>query len=294
VQAAGYPPSPPGGSSGAAGFAAGRQPTYNSAASPLMHCNTKTGPMDAATETSAGPHARQQTEPAARAEALLAAMRDNMVDSQVRPNKVIDTRIIGAMRRLPRERFLPPAQRHLAYTDAEIRLPRGRGMLAPMAIARLVQLLAPASGERALVVGAGAGYGACLLAACGTTVTALEDDPELLALARTVLPALAPDIRLVSFPLAEGWAAGAPYDLILLEGAVQAIPPALARQLVPRTGRLATVLADGQGPAVAAGAAAEGRAVLAELTPAGLHPQPAFDCAARLIPALLPPPTFTF
>jgi len=245
--------------------------------------------MDAATETLAG----LQSQSPPPAQARLRAMRDAMVDSQVRPNKVTDPRVLAAMRRLPREAFLPPSLQHLAYLDADIRLPRGRAMLAPMVIARLTQLLAPVEGERALVVGAGAGYAAALLADCGAQVTALEDDPDLVALARTALPAFAPGVRLVSGRLAEGWPAGAPYDLILLEGAVRAIPPALGPQLTPRTGRLATVLADGVARAASSGAA-DGRAVLAELTPAGLHPQPAFDCAAPLIPALLPPPGFTF
>jgi protein-L-isoaspartate(D-aspartate) O-methyltransferase len=249
--------------------------------------------MDAATESSAGSLAGLQSPAPPPAQARLRAMRDAMVDSQVRPNKVTDPRVLAAMRRLPREAFLPPALQHLAYLDADIRLPRGRAMLAPMVIAKLAQLLAPVEGERALVVGAGAGYAAALLADCGAQVTALEDDPDLLALARTTLLAFAPSVRLVSGRLAEGWAAGAPYDLILLEGAVRAIPPALGPQLTPRTGRLVTVLADGVVRAASPGAA-DGRAVLAELTPAGLHPQPAFDCAAPLIPALLPPPGFTF
>jgi protein-L-isoaspartate(D-aspartate) O-methyltransferase len=248
--------------------------------------------MDAATERSAGSLAGLQSQ--APPQARLRAMRHAMVDSQVRPNKVTDPRVLAAMRRLPREAFLPPNLQHLAYLDADIRLPRGRAMLAPMVIARLAQLLAPVEGERALVVGAGAGYAAAVLADCGAQVTALEDDPDLIALARTTLLAVAPSVRLVSGRLAEGWAAGAPYDLILLEGAVRAIPPALGPQLTPRTGRLVTVLADGAVRAASPAGAADGRAVLAELTPAGLHPQPAFDCAAPLIPALLPPPGFTF
>ena len=160
-----------------------------------------------------------------------AAARDHMVDSQVRPNKVIDPRIIRAMRRLPRERFLPPASACRAYADEDVPLPGGRAMIEPMVIARLVQLLKLREHETALVVAAGSGYGAALLDACGAKVTALEDDQGLLALARLALPAIAPGVSLVEGPVAAGWPAGAPYDVILIEGAVQRVPDILAAQL---------------------------------------------------------------
>ena len=223
----------------------------------------------------------------------IARLRDNMVDSQVRPNRVTDPRLLAGMRRLPRERFLPATMRHLAYLDTEIRLPRGRALLEPMVVARLIQLLSPAAGERALVIGAGSGYAAALLAACGAAVTALEDDADLVALARAVLPEVAPAVRLVTGPLATGWPADAPYDVILIDGAVSAIPPLLASQLTPGTGRLATIVAHPDG-ALPPGLPVVGSAVLAEATQAGLRPQPVFDCTASLIPALLPAPAFSF
>src|SRR6476619_4897977 len=104
-----------------------------------------------------------------------ADARNHMVDRQIRPTKVTDPRIIAAMRRLPRERFLPPRLASLAYADEDVPLGEGRVLIEPAVIARLVQLAAIATGERALVVAAGTGYGAALLAACGARVTALED-----------------------------------------------------------------------------------------------------------------------
>lgn len=217
-----------------------------------------------------------------------AAARDHMVDSQVRPNKVIDPRIIRAMRTLPRERFLPPHLASLAYADEDVPLGRGRALMEPMVIARLVQLLRVRDSERGLVVGAGAGYGAALLVACGATVTALEEDAVLLAIARSVLPAVAPAILLAEGPIAAGWPAAAPYDFILIEGAVQAIPEDLAAQLTP-LGRVVTVIATPGGP---------GTAVLAELVHVGggtrLRAQPFFDCATPSLPQLRPRPAFTF
>ncbi len=106
-----------------------------------------------------------------------------MVDSQIRPNKVNDPRILEAMRRLPRERFVPETAAAMAYVDEDVPLGNGRFLMEPMVIARLIQTTRPLPGEAALVVGAGTGYGAALLAACGARVTALEDDPALIAIA---------------------------------------------------------------------------------------------------------------
>ncbi len=220
-----------------------------------------------------------------QAEPDFAAARDCMVDSQVRPNKVYDPRILAAMRRIPRERFLPADKLAFAYVDEDVKLPGGRVLMEPMVIARLLQASAVVSGERTLVVAAGTGYGAALLAACGASVIALEDDPALLAIARPALAEWAPGVTLVSGPLDAGWPDGAPYDLILVDGAAARFPPALAQQLRPRAGRLAGVLRDGPGPA---------HAVLAEATPAGLRPQPLFDCAVPMIPALAKAPGFVF
>lgn len=211
--------------------------------------------------------------------------RNRMVDSQVRPNKVTDPRIIAAMRRLPRERFLPPNLAALAYADEDVPLGGGRFLVEPMVIARLVQLAVVTEGERVLVVAAGAGYGSALLASCGARVTALEEDARLLSLASSVLAEIAPAVSLVAGPLAAGWPSGAPYDAILIEGAVQEIPPAIGGQLRREVGRLVTVCtSSGTG----------GQAVLAEATAAGLRRQPMFDCATPPIPSLAPPLRFEF
>ncbi|MDE2005086.1 MAG: protein-L-isoaspartate O-methyltransferase [Rhodospirillales bacterium] len=215
-----------------------------------------------------------------------ADARARMVDSQVRPNKVGDPRILAAMRRLPREVFLPAVLAVRAYGDEDVQLGNGRVLMAPMAIARLVQLLAPEEGQRALVVGAGSGYGAALLAACGARVTALEEDPALHALAADALIAEAPQVALVAGPLAAGWPAGAPYDLILIEGAVASIPATIAGQLRENGGRLVTVREDPPGT--------PGQAVLAEATAQGARARPAFDCATAMLPAFRPARGFVF
>ena len=216
---------------------------------------------------------------------FFAEARKHMVDSQLRPNKVTDARILAAMRALPRERFVPLASAARAYSDADVPLANGRVLMEPMVFARLIQLAAPLPGERALVVGAGAGYGAAVLAACGVRVTALEDNAALFETAEALLKEWAPGVSAVAGPLAEGWRAGAPYDIILIEGAVHEVPPAIAGQLRLEGGRLVTVLT---------GAGRTSQAVLADATPAGLRAQPIFDCATPPIPSLLPAPAFEF
>jgi protein-L-isoaspartate(D-aspartate) O-methyltransferase len=219
------------------------------------------------------------------ADDLFADARNHMVDSQIRPNKVTDPRILSSMRRLKRERFLPPNLAPLAYSDEDVPLGGGRYLMEPMVLARLIQLAAVMAGERVLVVGAGLGYGAAVLAACGARVVALEEDPALLALARTALIEAAPGVSLEAGKLEAGWPAGAPYDVILIEGAVHTIPPAIGGQLRAEGGRLVGVIC---------GAGRTNQAVLAEPTPAGLRAQPVFDCATPPLPMLLPAPAFQF
>ena len=217
--------------------------------------------------------------------------RSNMVDGQLRPNKVSDSRVLGAMRALPRERFLPPALASLAYADQNVMLPDGSCMIAPMVLARLVQLADPAPGERALVVGAGTGYGAVVLAACGAAVVALEDNEDLLRIARAVVPALAPglnaDVQIMGGPLAAGWPAGAPYDLVFIEGGFESLPAAIAGQIPPDGGRLVGVrVTDGR-----IGQAVQGER--AGATPA-ISLRPAFDCVTPVLPGLRRAPEFMF
>ncbi len=211
--------------------------------------------------------------------------RNRMVDSQIRPNKVYDTRILAAMRSIPRERFLPPALASLAYADEDVPLGNGRVLMEPMLTARLLQLIAPVAGERALVIASGVGYGAAVLAACGVRVTAVEDDDALLKLARAALSEIAPGVNLLAGPLMTGWPSEAPYDIVFIEGAVSTPPPTITAQLRQEIGRLVTVIR---------GTAGNGQAVRGETTQAGLQLRTEFDCATPLIPALLPAPAFTF
>ena len=218
-----------------------------------------------------------------------SAARNNMVDGQIRPNRVTDPRVLDAMRRLPREHFVPPHLAALAYVDEDLPIGNGRYLVEPLVTARLVQMARVRAGERVLVVAAGTGYGAAVTAACEAQVTALEEDEALMAIALRVLPRTAPSVRLVDGRLAAGLPADGPWDAIMIEGAVSAIPDAYAGQLKPG-GRLVTVLA----PTGVAG----GRAILAEPVGTGggtrLRSREMFDCNTPLLPGLSSAPSFVF
>jgi protein-L-isoaspartate(D-aspartate) O-methyltransferase len=211
--------------------------------------------------------------------------RNTMVDCQVRPNHVSDLRVTGAMRALPREAFLPesaPATAN-AYGDADIALGGGRYLFNPQLTARLAQLALSGKPAHALVVGAGAGYLAAILAAAGVEVVALEEEARL---ETGALQTYAPKVEAVRGKLAAGWPSGGPYDVIVIEGAVPEIPALFAAHLTPG-GRVVAVLADD-------GADGIGRAVVAEPAGDGYAAIRVFDCTARLLPQFRRAPVFSF
>jgi protein-L-isoaspartate(D-aspartate) O-methyltransferase len=218
-------------------------------------------------------------------ESFLAEARERMVVSQLRPNKVSDPRILDAMRRLKRERFLPSGLRAFAYADDNISLGSGRVLTQPMVQARMIQAASPSAGEAALVVGAGTGYAAAVLAVLGSRVTALEESEALLDLAHAAFATEAPGVQVSRGPLTRGWPSGAPYDVILIDGAVPQVSADLASQLRPETGRLVTIITSGGGV---------GYAALGELTPAGLSIRALFDCQSPILPGFARAPAFEF
>lgn len=211
-----------------------------------------------------------------------ADARRRMVDGQIRPNKVTDPRLLDALRDLPRERFLPQPLRARAYVDEDVPLPGGRALMEPMVLARLVQLLEPRPADRALVVGAGTGYGAAVLARLGAAVTAVEDDAALCAVAREALAAcLPPGAVHVADRLPSD---GGPFDAILVEGEVPAVPEAISG-LLAEGGRLSAVVGGGR---------RNGTAVLGRRLGGAFTVTPVFDCAVAALPAYAPPPRFVF
>jgi protein-L-isoaspartate(D-aspartate) O-methyltransferase len=166
-----------------------------------------------------------------------ATARAAMVENQLRPEGVTDASVLAAMSAVEREKFLPSHTRPLAYVDRSVAIGEGRFLAAPAVLGRLLTEMTPAVGQRALVVGAGTGYSAAVLAAMGLEVTALESSAELIAAARKA------GIPVVEGRLESGVEKNAPYQQILIDGAVDYIPDAIVDQLADG-GRLGTALVD--------------------------------------------------
>jgi protein-L-isoaspartate(D-aspartate) O-methyltransferase len=166
-----------------------------------------------------------------------AAARRAMIENQMRPQGVTDVRVLTAMGSIPRERFVAEGAKALAYIDRSVAVGEGRFLPAPAVLGLLLTQLMPEPGERALVVGAGTGYAAAVLSDVGLDVTALEENPALAARAREF------GITVAEGPLTAGYKKGAPYDLILIDGAVEHLPDALVQQLADG-GRLGAALVE--------------------------------------------------
>ena len=208
-------------------------------------------------------------------------MRRAMVASQLRTTGTNDPRVLAAMGEVPRERFVPAERLSLAYADALVPLKPGRDLNSPMALGRLLTEAAPKAGERALAVGVATGYAAAVLERLVGPCTAVEEDEALAAAARDNLAGL--DVRLVEGALVEGCAAEGPYDLILIDGAVEHVPDALVAQLA-EGGRLATGLVENGVTRLAIGRRAGEGFGLAAFA----------DAAAAILPGFAKPRAFKF
>lgn len=211
-----------------------------------------------------------------------AILRKNMLESQVRTNDVTDRRLLAAMLEVPRELFVPEALKAIAYSGEALALAGGRMLPAPMLTAKLIQLADVEPDDKVLEVGCATGYGTALLARLGATVTGLDSDAALTAAAKANVAAAGfsnDDIE--TGPLAEGWAKGAPYDVIVIAGAVPEVPEALRAQLRDG-GRLVAVIVNGP----------VGRATLFERDGANFGRRVGFDAFAPALPGFAKKPEF--
>jgi protein-L-isoaspartate(D-aspartate) O-methyltransferase len=203
-----------------------------------------------------------------------ATARRHMVDGQIRTADVTNPKLIAAMETVPREAFVAPPLAAQAYRDGEIALGKGRALLRPRVLAKIIQGAVVRTGEHVLDV----------LCDMGASVVALEEDAELARRAEAALAAAgAKDVALAIGPLTEGWPAAAPYDLILLDGAIEVVPRALGQQLRP-SGRLAAIF--GSGPAA--------KAMVYHVIEGELVGRPIFDAGGPVLPGFAAPPTFVF
>ena len=178
--------------------------------------------------------------------------RLNMVESQIRTNKVTDQLVVSAFEQTARERFVSKNRQGIAYVDEAIEIGGGRYMLEPMLLARLLQAAAPEKEDIALDVACGTGYATAILASMCATVVGLDSNAELVQSGNATLSEMGVDnAALVNGPLRDGYAKQQPYNVIIINGSVPEVPQAVLDQL-NEGGRLVTVEGgDRRGPGVA-------------------------------------------
>jgi protein-L-isoaspartate(D-aspartate) O-methyltransferase len=210
-------------------------------------------------------------------EITAAEMRSAMIDSQLRTNDVIDPAVVGAMGMVAREAHVPAALASVAYMDRAIALGHGRALNAPLVTGRMLVAAAIRPGQRVLLIGSATGYTAVLLALLGAEVTAVEEAGALMAAAQGV--ATNDSIRWVEGPLNAGAPDGAPFDRIIVEGAIDTLPDALVAQLVDG-GRLVAARRDGAVTRLVEGVKAGGTVALRSFADMDVAPLPGFAAPA--------------
>ena len=176
---------------------------------------------------------------------MYESARYNMVEAQIRTANVTDQRILAAISAVARERFVPRAAAALAYADVPVQLAPGRYLLDPRSFAKLVQLAQVTAEDRVLDVGCATGYSSAVLARLAGDVVALEQDADFVRVASQLLADSLGKVEVVQGALIEGVKDRAPFDVILVNGAIEQVPDSLLAQLA-EGGRLVTVLKDGQ------------------------------------------------
>jgi protein-L-isoaspartate(D-aspartate) O-methyltransferase len=214
--------------------------------------------------------------------------RQKMVDGQVRPSDVTDIRIIDAMLAVPREAFVPPLQRAMAYLDIDLDVSAGlsakRYLIKPVVTAKMLQAAEIRDTDNVLVVGCATGYSAAIVAKLAAQVTATEADAALAGKAQDVLALVGcPNVTVRAAAAAEGDAANAPYDVIMLNGATEVTPVGLYRQLKDG-GRLVGVFAMMQPQ----------RAMVVTHSHGDFGTRALFDAAVPVLPGLGRLPAFIF
>ena len=215
-----------------------------------------------------------------------ALARLNMVESQIRTNKVTDPDLIAAFESVPRELFVPKGKRGIAYTDEALEIGEGRYMLEPMVLARLLQAAMPGPADVALDLACGTGYATALLSRLASTVVGVDDAGELVEQGNRILSGLEIDnAALVKGSLTAGYRKQAPYNVILVNGAVETLPDELFAQLA-EGGRLVTI--EG-GTAVG-----PGQAVLYEKLAGRIGRRILFDAGTPMLAGFRREPGFVF
>jgi len=161
-----------------------------------------------------------------------AKLRKAMVDSQIRPNKVIDERVIRAFSNVPRELFVSRQMQELAYIDEDIQLSGGRVIIEAMVMARMIQAMKLTPSDNVMCIGAGTGYGAAILSSLAASVIAIETRTQMVEKAQQIVAGLdIGNVAVVKSRLQDGYPSEAPYQGIIIEGGVEYVPQVLFDQL---------------------------------------------------------------
>lgn len=215
-----------------------------------------------------------------------ALARHNMVEGQIRTNRVTDQAVIDALNDLAREAFVPDALKPLAYIDEDLTVAPGRILMEPMVLARLLQAARIEPTDLTLVVAAATGYEAAAVSRLASTVVALDSNAELIrAAAQTLSAQGAETVSVLNGELAKGHPGQGPYDVIFINGAVGELPVALVEQLA-EGGRMVYVRASTtQGG---------GKAVLVTRDNGVVSQSEIFDANIPALPEFAAAPKFTF
>ena len=173
-----------------------------------------------------------------------AQARINMIDGQLRPNGITDSRILDAFEAINRENFVPASKRSTAYMDGDVALGSGRFLVSAMAFAKMLNAAELKSSDKILEIGAATGFGTAILAQIARQVISVESDADLINTARANLSNKV-NVSLSENIMSSGSPNGAPYDIILICGAVETVPEALFSQL-SEGGRLIAAIGQGR------------------------------------------------
>jgi len=213
-----------------------------------------------------------------------ALARQNMVEGQIRTNKVTDSLVVEALDTLAREAFVSDAQKKLAYIDEDLVVGSGRILMEPMVLGRLMQFAAIEETDLALVIAAATGYEAAAISQIASAVVAIESDADMHRMASENVTAQGADtVTLLKGDLAKGHPGQGPYDVIFINGAVADVPTSLIDQLIDG-GRLVCVKTG----------AGTGKAVLVTKVDGIVSETELFDANVPALPEFAAQPKFTF
>ena len=214
-----------------------------------------------------------------------AAARRNMVNNQLRTNRIVDPMVLEAMSAVPRELFTPPHFREVAYIDEDIPIAPGRYLMEPIVFGRIIQSAQIQTTDVVADIACGSGYSAAVLALLADVVIGVECEPDLVSQSNSLLTDLeVENVVVIQNDLQKGYPNQAPYDVIIIEGGVGVLSQCLCDQLAEGGRLIAIVTQDGQ----------IGKAILVTRVRGNYAHRTIFDANVKILPAFAPDQKFVF